>query len=379
MSEVSLFGRVLQSPVIIGSGPLSHDAGGMIALHRAGAGAVVAKSMKPKTVGAPPLDNIAQIGSGTLMNCETVSPNPRESWDDYIENEIPKAVGAGVNVIASIGPTVTDISSCSQRLEEMGVYAFEVVSHDLSTLVPMVRFLRRHAELPVIVKLSPAAPSLGELARRLEDAGADGFTMGDAHGPALRVDIESGRPTVLTYGEGLPFLNSSKLLKDNPSGEGWLSGAAILPFTLQRVSVLRRATSLPIIGLGGVTRWQDAIEMVLVGATVVGICSAAILQGPQVIGKISRGVDGYLAAHHLDGVAALSGRALGVMREEIPQPKALTFDLASCSHCGRCESVCPYGARSFDEAGEAVVDEDACHRCGLCVTTCSQHAIGVCY
>lgn len=356
MSKATLFGKELQSFVVIGSGPLSYGARGLERMHEAGAGAVVTKTIGIEAARNPNIHMVG-AGAGSLVNCEGWSDYPGSQW---VEREIPEAVSAGVKVIASIGQTVADTAAFVEPIADAGVLAIELVSYDRAKIVPLVRDARARTDLPLIVKLSANWPDMLEAARQCEEEGADAFTACDSMGPALRIDIERQAPVL-----------------GGPGGTGWLTGADILPFALERVWELRRQTSLPIIGLGGVTRWQDAVEMSMAGADLVGVCTLPILKGPAAVGKLVSGVDGWLAAHGHARLADVSGAAQRDVATPHGRPFELGFDLARCTHCGQCERVCAYEARGFDAAGEATVDYARCRHCGLCASVCPRDAISV--
>lgn len=351
--QCSMFGQTLASPVIIGSGPASFDAKAMIALSQAGAGAVVTKTINLHAAENPDR-HMVMASPGTLINCE--------KWSDFsmernLEVEVPAAVAAGVKVIASVGQSVADSSACVERLEELGVLAIELVSYDDSTVLPMLEDAKRRVDVPVIVKLSPNSKDFIGHALRCVDAGADALTACDSMGPALLIDIETGEPVL-----------------GGADGRGWLSGAQILPFTLDKICTLRERVDVPIIGLGGLSKWQDAVQMAMAGADYVGVCSAAILKGPSFVTKLNRDVDAWLAKHGHESLADVRGAVLA----HLPQPAGrlrMVRDAATCTHCGLCVRTCPYGARSFDEAGNDVVDEALCRRCGLCVSRCKSLSI----
>lgn len=340
-------GAELQSPIVIGSGPLTYGAQGIVRLHEAGAGAVVTKTIT-REAAVNPDRHMVQYAPGTLINCEKWSDYPMDRW---LEREIPASVAAGARVIASVGHTVDDSRLCVERLADEGVFALELVSYDQSTLLPMLEDTKRRVDVPVIVKLSPNDPDMLRVARQCVDAGADALTACDSIGPALKIDIETGQPVL------------------GGDGSGWLSGAGIFPFTLQKISEVARVVDVPIIGLGGVAGWRDGVQMLMAGASVVGVCSQVILKGPEFIGALDRGIEGFLekTGRSLAEVVGCALPNLGPVRRAAYR---MGFDAARCTHCGRCVKVCPYEARSFDADGAARVDEKACRRCGLCVSAC---------
>lgn len=357
MASVTFLGRQLRSPFVIGSGPMSYGARGLIRLSEGGAGAVVTKTLCP--VGADNNDlHMVRAAKDTLINCEKWSDYPVSRW---LDKELPESISAGVNVIASVGRAL--IESEGHELEEVaksGVMALEVVSYDKADVIPMLREVRRRVDIPIISKLSPNWGDLTEIAADCEALGCDAFTACDSMGPALRIDIETGEP----------------LLGDS-DGRGWLTGASILPFTLQKVCQLRRQTMLPIIGLGGVTTWQAAVEMGMAGADMVGVCTVVIYDGPSVVGSMSGKMDEFLSRHGYGSFSDIRGMVMRHEPKPIAKPYRMTFAADLCTHCGTCERVCPYEARSFDDHGLALVDCSACRHCGLCVSDCPRHALAV--
>lgn len=347
-----LFGRELISPILAGSSPLSMDARSMEELYRQGAGAVVTKNIC-LPARANPYHYMRVCSGDTLINCERYLDYPGARW---LEKEIPKAAAAGVPVIVNVGTNREMCRGVGERLGDSGAFAVECVSYNADWLVEAVDEIRRHCSLPILAKLSPNYPDIVAVARRCVEAGADGFTVGDSKGPILRIDLKTGYP--LSGGAG---------------GVGWMSGAGLLPFALRNVMEVRRAfPQLPIIGMGGVTTGEDAVEMVMAGADLVGVCSALVTHGAEVLGQMHREVMAFLENRGVAELKQLRGVVLHSLSEQDSQRDLdLVIDAALCERCGRCSTVCVYDALEPDEGGVPQFYKERCSKCGMCLGYCS--------
>ena len=148
------------------------------------------------------------------------------------------------------------------------------------------RASRRETRRPVFVKLSPSLPNIGDAARIAADAGADAISVVNTI-PGLVIDIERRRPA-------LGF------------GTGGVSGPAILPVGVLATWKVRKAVSLPILGLGGVSSAEDALQYILAGASLVGVGTAA-LRDPRAPERIIDGLDAWCRRHGVHDIQTLSG------------------------------------------------------------------------
>jgi len=122
------------------------------------------------------------------------------------------------------------------------------------------------------------------------EAGADAITAINTVGPGMVIDVESGRP----------FLSNR---------EGGLSGPAIRPVAVRCVYRIAQAVDVPVIGTGGVMRGRDVVEMVMAGATAVGVGSAVYWRGPEVFGELLAEVREFLVSHGYGSLAEIRGVA----------------------------------------------------------------------
>lgn len=354
MLKTTLCGITLQSPYILGSGPLSYGAKGMIRAHQAGAGAVVTKTIRDIPADNP-YPHMAAVAPQSMVNAEKWSDSTGQQW---VSVEIPQAKAAGVVVIASIGHTVQEAQHWVPEVDAAGADMIELVSYEEETMIPMIQAARALTDKPVIAKLSPNWKNPVTCAELAVQAGADAITAMDSIGPVLSIDITTAKPVVGGAG-----------------GTGWLTGSAIKPVILHYVSQIAQKVEVPIIGLGGVMLAQDAVEMLMAGAQVVGICTAPILKGIEYIGVLNQKLENLLKELGYNSLGQVSGAALPHLHiEEDHVDKIFSYDPLLCTGCMRCVKVCAYESRTLTE-GIMALDTETCRSCGLCASVCSPKAL----
>lgn len=357
MSDVlttEFFGTTLKSPIIIGSGPLSYDAEGIIRAHKAGAGAVVTKTIRSDAC-KNPYPHMVRNSPTSLINAEKWADIPGKQWIDL---EIPKAVEAGAVVIGSVGHSSGQIEEWIKPLEQAGVAAIEVVTYQEELILPMAKTARKLTDIPVLVKLSPNWNNPVEIAQQAIAMGVDGITAMDSVGPVLRIDIKSRRPMV-----------------GSENGFGWMTGSSIKPIVLRYIAELAAKIGKPIIGIGGVANEEDVVEFLMAGSSAVGVCTAPILKGIEYVNTLNRKTGKLLAQLGYKSIKEVSGTALPFLPlAEILEKFTFVYDETLCTECGMCLKVCPYKARTMD-GKDMHLDTDLCRYCGLCVTVCPTAAL----
>ena len=350
--STTLCGIPLRNPLIVSSGPLTYAAEGIQRTFDSGAAAAVTKTISLEPA-VNPVPHIADIGRGSLLNTEKWADLPAEQW---IDRELPALKGSGGVVIASVGHHRADVEALAAPLAGAGADILEVVSYDAADMVPLVEAAKARATVPVLAKLSPNWPDLSDCAARCLASGADGLTAIDSLGPTLAIDLETGRPVL--------------------GGHAWLSGAAIKPLTVRIVADLcKRHPGVPVVATGGVSRAEDVVEMVMAGATAVGMHTTPLLRGLGWLAKAEAGLARWLDRHGHSELAEVRGMALPHLPgSERNEPLDFAFEPEICTECGRCVTVCAYGARSMD-GREMSLDCELCRSCGLCVEVCAPGAL----
>ena len=351
---VEVCGLRFRNPVLPAAGPPVRDGAALIACAEGGAGGLVAKTISTRAA-QPPTPNMAEIPHG-FVNTELWSELPQEQW---LETEYALARTAGLPLIVSLGYTGAEIAELAPKVAPFAD-AVELSTHyigeDPEPMMSAVRAAKAALDVPVLVKLSPHGHDMARAARLAAEAGADGLVAINSFGPVLSIDIETAMPRL-----------------GGPNGYGWISGPALKPLAVRCVRDVARAVDLPVIGVGGVSRGTDVVEMLMAGASAVGVCTAAILRGPSVFGKLAHELDTWLDAHGYATARELTGmavsRAWPAVRLDVP-----LIDPEACNGCAVCVTACVYGAIHVVD-GRAALDGETCERCGLCVTRCRLDAI----
>ena len=350
---VEICGIRFPNPVLTAAGPPVRDGAALLGCAAGGAGGLVTKTIS-RTAAEPTTPNMAEVSHG-FLNAELWSELPPERW---IDREYAITREAGLPVIVSMGYTAEDIADLAPRVRPFAD-AVELSTHyigeDAGPMVAAIRAAKAALDIPVFVKLSPLGREMRRAAEQAQAAGADAIVAINSFGPCLAIDIETGLPRM-----------------GGPDGYGWLSGPALKPLAVRCVHDVASAVDIPVIGCGGVSRGTDAIEMLMAGASAVQVCTAAILKGPAVFGRIATEIATWLEKHGYQSPEAVTGLVLG--RVGTRSAGAPVLDLALCNGCGLCELSCDHDAIEVVD-GKAVIDEDLCSRCGLCLSRCRPGAL----
>lgn len=359
--NVEFAGLRFRNPVFTAAGPGAKD--GMTLLNAAagGAGGLVAKtvSVKPAEVPKPNMAAVlkGRVGSRRgMLNAELWSELPIEQW---LEREYPIALSSGLPLIASLGYKPEEVSKIAPLIEKAGIHALEYSTHYVGGHVEIAKALREAVDIPIFAKLSPKV-DVGKIAKDLEPH-VDGIVAINTYGPCLRIDIETGKPML-----------------GSVDGEGWMSGSAIRPIAMRCVADIAKSTTLPVIAVGGVSSGEDAIEFMMAGASAVQVCTAAILEGQTVYGRIANEMKSWLGEHSYASVQDVKGIALKHLSRSVTLlgPPKVNLDL--CTRCGLCPKSCVYDAITVDKSENLFeIDSEMCQSCGMCISVCPYNALSI--
>lgn len=360
---VDFLGLKFRNPIIPAAGPNVGTGDHLIGAANGGAGGLLCKTVSTKAAVVPRPD-MFKFGPAGMLNTELWTELTLEEWEEI---HYPKAIAAarehGIPIIGSLGYSPSDLAAVGPRVEAAGCQALEFSIHylDPDLLVETARALRDAVKVPIIAKLSPHAGDLGDIAAMIEPY-VDAFCCINSFGPTLAIDIDAAAPVL-----GSQF------------GYGWMSGAPLKPLAVRCVFEVARRVKKPVIGVGGVTTAEDAIEMMMAGASLVGVCTAAIYKGYDTYGRLAKGVADWLDKHGYSDVSEIQGlyvKKYGHGQRVVTEfEEAPEIDAAKCKGCTMCEKVCFYGAMKAPVKTVAEVNPEICFQCGLCASVCSTDAI----
>jgi len=276
-------------------GVLGVTASTVVRVIECGADAVVTKSIGPSPRKGHPGPVLTSTHGGLLNAVGLTNPGI-----DAFSDEMDLLRSKKVPVVLSIfGNTIHEISEVARKGEAMSPQAIELnlscphaeisqIAHDPEMTRKYVTAVKDVVDCPVFAKLTPNAADIVAVGKAAEEAGADAVVaINTVRG--MKIDIYQMRPVL-----------GNKI--------GGLSGAPIFPVAVRCVYELSQALSIPIIGVGGVATWQDAIEMHLAGASAIQVGSA-LIDGLDVFSKIKEGVNNYLKEMNYSKTSEIVGAA----------------------------------------------------------------------
>ena len=196
--------------------------------------------------------------------------------------------------IAQSNPDILEVNiSCPNVEDEFGK-PFACIAADAAAVTRAVKKALKAldgkaSKIPVCVKLSPNVENIVEIARAVVDAGADGLTLINSVGPGMAINLESRMP----------------ILSNRAGG---LTGPALKPLAVKFIHDIRKVfPKLPIIGTGGVLTGEDALEMMIAGATLVGVGTGVYYRGPEIFKKITDEMTAWCVLNSIKAVSDLIG------------------------------------------------------------------------
>lgn len=287
--RVSIGSLQLQNPVMTASGTFGYarEFADFVNLQRLGAVVVKGISLSPRAGNPPPRVVETACGMLNAIGLENVGV------ERFISDKMPYLASLKVPVIVNIlGDSVEEYRQIAERLAQVaGIAALEVniscpnvkkggvaFGTDPQMAAAVTSAVRKSSQAPVIVKLSPNVTDIGLMARAVAEAGADAVSLINTL-IGMAIDLPSRRPRLANI-------------------IGGLSGPAIKPVALRMVYQAAQSVTIPIIGIGGITNAEDALEFMLAGASAVQVGTANLIN-PRASEEVVEGITAYFRRHRI--------------------------------------------------------------------------------
>lgn len=293
---VNFAGVEFKNPVIPASGTFGYgkEYEEFYPLSRLGGISVKGTTEKLRKGNLPP--RIAETPSGMLNSVGLQNPGV----DHFIAQELPYLMNKDTVIIANMaGSTAEGYREVAEKLDSTDVHMIEVniscpnvkaggaaFGVSCEGAAQITKIVRQATKKPIMVKLSPNVTNIAEIARAVEAEGADAVSLINTL-LGMRIDIRVKRP----------------ILHNNVGG---LSGPAVFPVAVRMVWQVANAVKIPVCGMGGISTWEDAVEMMMAGASVIQV-GAAIFNDPFAPIKIIDGLEKYAEDNHLESISDIVG------------------------------------------------------------------------
>ena len=385
--KTNILGIDFENPFLLASAPPTACIESIDMAFEMGWGGAVLKTITPddlEMIEASPRytvlrDKKSIIG---LQNIELLSHHTIKYWCEGIKflkqkhptKVIIASIMAPVNkaawqeLVKTLNDTPADAFelnfSCPHGMPEKGIGM--AIGTDAGISAQITSWVKEVAQKPVFVKLSPNVSNIAAIAQAVENAKADGLAAINTVQGFMGLDLKTLRPMLNVNGK---------------TTYGGCSGAMVRPIGLRCVAQIRQASSLPILGMGGISTWEDAAQYIAAGADAVQVCTEVMLNGYKIIGPMLKGLQNYLKEKGFADINALKNKALEVITAHKDLQKTpLAYpqiDHEKCGRCGKCVNICmesEHQALQLNE-GNIIVDKAKCVGCGLCQFVCPAGAI----
>jgi dihydroorotate dehydrogenase (NAD+) catalytic subunit len=302
---VQVAGLAFQNPIVLAAGTAAYGRELADVVRLDALGGIVTKAVSPEPRAGAPAPRVAEFDGGMINAVGLANPGVAAVRREHLPwlatslpdvRKIANVVGFAVEEFAEVVGELDD----AVRVESPGALdAYELnvscpnvkaggmeFGADPSALADVIRRARAATRRPLFVKLSPTLPDIARSAAIAVDAGADALTLVNTI-PGLVIDVERRRPA-------LGF------------GTGGVSGTALLPVGVLATWKVRRAVRVPLLGIGGVSSAEDALQYLIAGATLVGI-GTAMLRDPRAPERVVRGLERWCETHGVRDVSQVVG------------------------------------------------------------------------
>lgn len=370
-------GLKLRNPLIAAAAGITETADRLKRCEDAGIGAAIIKSYfqyEPARHSPTPRFKVIRDGLGKdrsfcLYSFEQANVYGLEEFAGQIAQA---KASCEIPIIASLNCLTEERWQEGARLvEQAGADAIElnvscphgvqIMSHAdmMGEMTQALRAVKDACRIPAIPKMSPQLSQPKAVAQGLADAGADGVTMFNRF-TGLDIDLDTEKP----------------IMHGGYAGHG---GPWSIHYVLRWISDVSPDLPVPILASGGVSDGGDVVKLLLAGATLVQTCTAIVLQGYEVIGKLAQGLSEFMDRKGYERLEDFRGAVCTRIKgnDDIDRVKRQVARIAAekCINCGLCARVCIYDAPRATDHGSYEIPAAKCDGCGLCIELCPVKAI----
>lgn len=295
-TSVNIAGVTFKNPILTASGTFGsgQEYAQFVDLNKLGG--VVTKGVANVPWEGNPTPRVAEVYGGMLNAIGLQNPG----IDVFVERDIPFLAKYDTRIVVNVcGRSEADYVEVVERLADQPVDLLEIniscpnvkeggiaFGQDPKALYDITKAIKAKAKQPIIMKLSPNVTDITEMAKAAEAAGSDALSLINTL-TGMKIDIKRRAFAVANKTAGV-------------------SGPAIHPIAVRMVYQVANAVKLPIIGMGGVMNTEDALEMIMAGATAVAV-GTANFHNPYATVEIIKGIEEYMQANGVDDINTLIG------------------------------------------------------------------------
>ncbi len=285
-----------RNPLILASGILDEQGETMLRIAKAGAGGIVTKSIGMEERAGYNNPTVVDLEHGLINAVGLANPGIKN-----FKEEIKTAKKGNVPVIGSIFGKVDEFPYLAKIMEDYGVDGIELnlscphvkgygseIGQDPDAVEDVIKEVKKSVNIPVFAKLTPNVTDIVEIAKSASKA--DALVLINTV-RAIAIDVYAKKPVL------------SNII-------GGYSGPGIKPIGLRAVYDVRKEMNIPIIGVGGILTWKDAVEYILAGANAVQIGSGIYYRGLNIFKEILSGIEDYMIKENFSKIEEFSGLAV---------------------------------------------------------------------
>jgi dihydroorotate dehydrogenase (NAD+) catalytic subunit len=299
--STKLCGIRLQNPTVLASGILGTTGASLVNVAAHGAGAVTSKSIGLEERAGHPNPVLVEFENGFINAVGLSGPGIEEGIEEIkyaVKNsKSPVIASIFASTIKDFGTAAKLISKAKPKFIEVNISCPNVQAEfgkpfatDPVISAQVTKAVKKNTSIPVIIKLSPNVSDIKSIAKAVEKAGADAIAAINTVGPGMVINLETAKPIL-----------ANKM--------GGVSGPAIKPIAVRCIYDIYSVVKIPILGIGGVTYGKDAVELMMAGASAVGIGTAVYYRGIDVFRDVSKEIEEFMEKNGYNSLKEIIGRA----------------------------------------------------------------------